>query len=133
MTKQVIIDNEFLSMWYYPEDKIIHHKFHQFMYGDHFRDGLMKGAEAMEKYKANKWLSDDRDNSAITPEDKEWGDTIWFDRVKAAGWEHWAIVLPLKIVGQMNMKRIIQSFSDKGINCRIFSDPDEAMVWLKAQ
>ena len=52
--------------------------------------------------------------------------------VFAAGWKYWAIVMPDKIVGKMNMKRFIEDYSEKGLTIDIFSDPDEALAWLES-
>lgn len=90
----VLYDSDQISVWYYPEKKIIHHKMHKFVHGQPFRDALMAGARAMEEYKADKWLSDDTNNPVLSPEDVEWGDKNWQPRVIAAGWKYWAIVQP---------------------------------------
>ncbi len=80
-----ILDDANISMWYYPETKILHHQVHQFFCGKPFRDALSKGAEIFEKYGAQKWLSDDRAIPALSKEDLEWGDRDWFPRVAKCG------------------------------------------------
>ena len=127
-----LIDNEFLTMWYYPEDKIIHHQFHQFLYGQAFQDALSKGAAMFEKEGGKKWLSDDRKNGAVPPEDQAWAQTNWFPRVKNAGLKYWALVMPEKAIGQMNMQRFVKQYSDQGITVQVFGEPDLALKWLKS-
>jgi hypothetical protein len=129
----VIHDNEFVTVWYHPDKKIVHHQFHKFLYDKAFRDALNAGVEAMQKYGAEKWLSDDRQNGAIPEEDLEWGRSDWFPRVKAAGWKYWAIVPPEKTIGRLNMQREAQINNEKGVITGIFNDPDEAMTWLASQ
>jgi hypothetical protein len=131
--KITIIDNEYITLWCYPEKKIIHHKFHKFIHRQAFRDGLNAGCEAMEKYGAEKWLSDDRLNAALPQADVEWSRTDWFPRVMKAGWKYWALLPPEKIIGQMNMDRIVRDYSEKGLTVKIFTDLDEAMTWLESQ
>lgn len=128
-----IVDNEFVTVWYHPDKRIVHHQFHKFMYGETLRDALNAGTEAMQKYNAHKWLSDDRKNSAIPKDDQDWGNTDWFPRTKAAGWKYWAIVQPENVIGQLNIKRIAQNYTEQGVVTRFFSDPDEAMTWLESQ
>lgn len=130
---ETIIDNEFVTMWVYPDKGIVRHQFHKFMHGETFRQALMKGADAFEKYRCSKWLSDDRGNSALLPEDVEWGQIHWEPRIMKVGWKHWALILPEKVVGQMNMNRLIKRYSDLGVNVKIFSDPTEALNWLEQQ
>jgi hypothetical protein len=50
-----------------------------------------------------------------------------------AGWTHWAIVLPEKRLGQVNMKRLIGGVMEKGVTAEAFSDPVAAMAWLRQQ
>jgi hypothetical protein len=128
-----IIDNEFATLWFHPETKIVHHQFHKPIGGQSFRDVLDKGLEAFQEANAQKWLSDDRGNSALSPEDSDWGINNWAPRVIAAGWKYWAIVMPEKVIGQMNMQRFMKIYSEQGVSVRVFSDPDEAMQWLESQ
>ena len=65
MDKEIVVDNEFITVWYYPETKIIHHQFHKFVHGQTFRDALTAGAESLKKNRAQKWLSDDRKNTVV--------------------------------------------------------------------
>jgi hypothetical protein len=133
MDKEIILDNEYITVWYYPQKKIVHHQFHKFTYGKTFHDALNAGAEIFEEKGAYKWLSDDRKNTVLSKDDRDWSVSFWRPRVIKAGWKYWAIVLPEKIIGQMSMKRIIEEYADTGVTVQVFSDPDEAMRWLEAQ
>jgi hypothetical protein len=133
MDKEVVLDNENITVWYYPQKKIIHHEFHKFTQGRTFQEALSKGAATLEKNKAKKWLSDDRKNSVLTLDDTKWTASFWRPRVIKAGWKYWAIVLPEKAVGQMVMQRIIKEYADTGVTVKIFSDSVKAMTWLEAQ
>ena len=132
MNKISVLDNRLITVWVYPERKLIHHQMKAYCHGDEFRDALMKGAEAMERYQATKWLSDDRANGAVVPEDQAWSIKHFVPRVKAAGWTHWAVVQPTKLIGRSNITRIADAFASIGITTRIFADPDEALRWLDA-
>ncbi len=132
MSAITVLENEYASLWYHPEAKVVHHQFHKYMFGDAFRSVLTTGVEVMKKNGAHKWLSDDRNNSALSPEDTDWGLTVWTPQVMAAGWRYWAVVLPEKAVGQMNMKRFIEDYSTRGIKVQVFSDPDKALKWLES-
>ena len=133
MEKEIVIDNEFITVWYYPETKIIHHQFHKFAHGQTFRDALAAGAESLKKNGAQRWLSDDRKNTVVNDEDLQWTSTVWRPLVTNAGWKYWAIVLPEKAVGKMNMNRIIEDYADTGVTVQLFSDPDDGLKWLKDQ
>ncbi len=132
MPPQTIVDNPFVTLWYLPEKKIIHHQIHKFIFGKEFRDFLLAGTEAMKKNKATKWLSDDRANTVMSQEDVEWGKANWFPQTVAAGWKYWAIVQPEKVLAQMGMEKLVQDYAAAGIKAKFFTDPDEAMKWLES-
>jgi hypothetical protein len=133
MAKQTIIDSEFVSLWYHPEKKIVHHKIKQFVSGDPFRAFLMAGTDLMRKHGATKWLSDDRDCPVVRPEDIEWGDAVWFPETAACGWKHWAIVQPAKTVGQVVVKDLAAKYAKAGVASKWFADPNDALWWLERQ
>jgi hypothetical protein len=94
---------------------------------------LERGTELLEERRALKWLSDDRGNGPVKPEDSEWCRTVWFPRALAAGWKHWAVAMPEGVLGQMNMRRWIETYAEAGINAHPFDDPDAALAWLIEQ
>ena len=130
MNPIVILEDPSYSLRFHPQDKIVHHELRAYVHGAAFRNILDKGLDAFKKFGANKWLSDDRGNNALTEEDAQWAQNDWAPRVIAAGWKFWAVVMPEKVMGQINMKRWIKEYSDRGVTVRAFIDPDEAYVWL---
>ena len=134
MSDQTIVDCEHFSLLYHEDTKIVHHQFHQYVFGEKFRECLLKGLELMEQKKATKWLSDDRNNAALSKEDFEWSTTVWRPRAIEAGWRHWALVLPASVTGQMSLKTILDQFYGDGpVTYSLFNDPDAAMTWLKSR
>jgi hypothetical protein len=129
----IIIESDAVSLRYYPHTKIVHHELRRFVHGEEFRQVLEKGLEVFKQRGACKWLSDDRGNGALKPTDAEWALNDWAPRVMAAGWKFWAVVMPEKVIGQMNMKRWIATYSEQGVTAMAFSDPVEAMTWLEKQ
>lgn len=133
MRRQTVIETPFASLWYYPAERIVHHQIHKFIYGAAFRDLLLKGAEVLKANGATKWVSDDRNNGALRGEDKEWADTFWQPLVIRSGWKTWAIVLPETVVGQMNIRRIIQGEGLRSLEVQVFASPEEALAWIVAR
>jgi hypothetical protein len=132
METQVIIDNEYATLWYRPQGKIVHHQIHKFIHGDALREVLNRGLDAFTTYSAHKWLSDDRNNSTLTKEDGEWGLVNWSPRVFDAGWKYWAVVLPDRKIGQINLNMFMREYITRGLEVRVFEDPDEALRWLES-
>lgn len=131
--KKTIINNEFITVTCYPKKRILHHQFHQYVFGETFRDILMTEIEAFENHRCTKWLSDDRNFGALLPEDKKWGDGVWRPRALDAGWKHWAMVLPRKVTGQMNIRKMVEEYEALGVTTGVHSTPEEALKWLLRQ
>ena len=132
-SKTVIVDNEYVTVWCYPIEGIIYHQFHKYCYGEIFREMLTTSLEAFEKNKCTKWLSDDRKFGAILPADKEWGDQFWRPRMLAAGWKYWAMVLPEKVTGKMNIEKLVQEYEGLGVTVSYHSDPESALALFRNQ
>jgi len=133
MAKELIMENDSAVLWYHPESKIVHHQIKKYVYGKELQELLLKGTELLKEKGAIKWLSDDRNSNAIRKADAEWGASVWFPLTVQYGWKYWAIVQPEKLIGQLDMKRRIEQYAEKGITAKMFSDLDEALEWLEAQ
>lgn len=127
-----IYENESVALWFHPEKKIVHHKMKKWVADQEFRTLLDKGYDQLRSHKAIKWLSDDRGNSALKAEDEQWVKTDWLPRVLKAGWKYWGVVLPEKVVGQMNLKRHAEDFKKLGITVQVFTSPEDALKWLES-
>jgi hypothetical protein len=130
MADITIIDNNFATLVYHSDSKIVHHTFHKPIGGSKFREVLNTGADTLKKYGASKWLSDDRNNSALSPEDTEWSKTTWFPKTFKAGWKYWALVVPEDFLARMNLKEFVDAYYEQGLRIMVFVSPDEAMSWL---
>ena len=133
MSKETIIDNDFVTLWFHPETKIVHHQFKKFVPTNQLKEILNKGTDLLESRKAKKWLSDDRKNGAIPKDFEEWSTTNWRPRTVKAGWKFWAILIPEAMIGQLNMQRKVKEFGQAGIIAQFFTDTTEAMKWLEKQ
>jgi hypothetical protein len=130
---EIVVQNAYATLVYHPEKKIVHHMFHQAIGGQEFRQVLTTGIELLKKHGAVKWLSDDRQNSALSPEDSEWAMGEWFPNAKSAGWKFWALVVPADILARMNLKQFVDSYYEQGLRIMVFTNPEEAMTWLEIQ
>jgi hypothetical protein len=93
----------------------------------------MAGLEAMKKYRAQKWLSDDRNNPALGSEDTEWNKAHWMPKAVEAGWKYWAIVQPKEFAAKYTLGTAVPDLTGRGIIVRMFNDPEKAMEWLESQ
>ena len=129
---RIVLQNGFATLVYHATFKIVHHTLHKPVSGAPFREVLTRGVELFERYGANKWLSDDRGNGALHPDDGKWTMEVWSARTVAAGWKYWAIVMPTKMVAQLSMSSFIKNYSQAGITVQVFLNTDEALQWLQS-
>ncbi len=131
MPIETVIDNEFITMWYHPEEKIVHHQFHtKTINGKILRDALNTGAELLKKNHARKWLSDDRSYIIFAHEDLKWGADEWQPKAVSYGWKYWAIVKPLDEIGKMSIEQISYDYKITGLTIEYFDNVDKAFEWL---
>jgi hypothetical protein len=130
-TREVVFESEHISVWVYPQLRLVSHQMHKVCHGSPFRDALRAGTAAMQRHGAIAWLSDDRLNGPLPDDDEKWGTTTWFQATKAAGWKYWAIVLPEKAVGKLNVKRFVELYRKRGLEAQMFIDPDLAHDWVR--
>jgi hypothetical protein len=131
--KTAVVENEFITLWYEPETKIVSHEFHQPASGNVFRTAMLAGVEQLRNNGAYKWLSNDKRNAALNEEDLAWVLATWQQAAIAAGWKYWAIILPGSAFGQDSLQQLIAAFESKGVVTRAFSDISMAKRWLTAQ
>lgn len=130
-SKITLIENEHACLWYHPHAKIIHHRFLQPVANEAFRNVLLTGLRLLRDEGAQKWLSDDRNNSILSAEDSAWSQDYWLPFAIQAGWKYWAILLPNNARGKVNLRRLASFVEDKyRVNVKLFSDPDDAWQWL---
>lgn len=133
MPAVTILDDEYATLWYHPAEKVIHHEIHKFLVPGAFEKLLSTGAELMERHGASKWLSDDRNNVVISPQDLDWADNHWIPRVQKAGFRYWAIVVPAHAVAAMQMKSLQAKRSRQNIEVGMFGSVEEGMAWLRSR
>ena len=134
MAKTIILDDEFATLWFHEREKIVHHEFHKFIFGEPFHKVLNEALRVMKETGSEKWLSDDRKNAAISQEDQEWLAKEWRPKALESGWKYWAVVLPEKTVGRLSILRIFDTYREKtAIVADTFDDPTEAFAWLLQQ
>ena len=133
MATATILDNEYATLFFHQESKIVHHRVKKFIHGERLRELLTKGCETLKKNLGTKWLSDDTNNGPLSKDDEAWAKTSWFPSVVKAGWKSWALVLPAALIAQMNMKKFTDDYAKAGITVQVFSDPKQAMAWLESK
>lgn len=131
MSQILALNIELATLVSYPEKGIVHHTFHKPIGGDAFRSVLLTGVDLLREHGDSKWLSDDRGNGALAPEDTEWSFTAWFPQAKEAGWKFWALVVPEDMMARMNLKQIIEHYSERRVRIMVFTSLEQALPWLE--
>lgn len=126
-----IIKTDRTGLWFHQGKGIVHHELKGFVQGKEYRDLLSRGLDELKKQKASKWLSDHREYQVVAPEDAQWSQDTWAPAAIAAGFKHWAIVMPEDAIGQSNMKRFADFYASKGVTVETFTTPESALAWLE--
>lgn len=127
----IILSNQYATLRYYPQEKIIHHVFHRPSSGPEFRAVLDAGVDTLARNEAVKWLSDDRNNANLSEADLQWTMSEWFPRATQTGWKFWALVVPVEALARLSVAEFVDRYYEVGIKLMLFMDPDLAWRWLK--
>lgn len=133
MSSITLISNEYITIEYLTDKKMIYHTVHKPIGGPILREALNAGTAALEKYGACKWLSDDRLNGPLPTEDVEWGDNDWNPRTIKAGWKYWALVVPTEVIAAGAMAPVIQRLYELGLTMMVFPTVEKGMAWLESK
>jgi len=127
---EIIHENEWVTLWYHAEARVVHHRFHKAIRGEAFRFALLQGTHLLKHRGATKWLSDDRLVFVLPQADQEWADTEWFPQTIRAGWKYWAIARPERAVADLYIRRLAATRSAAGVKTELFTTPEDGMDWL---
>jgi hypothetical protein len=130
MAPIVVRKDEYITMAYSPDSKILYHQIHKFFFGQTFREIWNAQIDAFLKFKVRKVLADDTAVKAWSKEDQDWAAANWFPRAVQSGWKYWAIILPPNITGSASIKKLIEHYSSLGIQTKVFSSPADGKKWL---
>lgn len=133
MSRVTVVDNEYITVEYLPDKAIIAHVIHQPIGGQILRDAMSIGAKALAEYGVTKWLSDDRKNGPLSPDDIEWGCRHWSRVAIESGWQYWAVVLPEHVVAAGSLAPCMHKLFEMGVGIVAFHNPDTAMRWIENQ
>ncbi|MBX3083861.1 MAG: hypothetical protein KF716_19660 [Anaerolineae bacterium] len=125
-----IVENEYITLQYLPDKKIIAHVVHKPIGDKPLQDALNAGTEALKKYGACKWLSDDRKNGPLSPEQLQWAFNDWNPRTIKAGWKFWANVVPEDLAAAGTLAPVMDALFEMGLRMMVFTDVEKATQWL---
>ena len=76
-----VLSTDYYDSLFHEDTKIVHHVYKPRMSSAQVKDLLSAGTDLMEKYKATKWLSDNRMlNNAFSDDVAQWVNDIWLPR-----------------------------------------------------
>ena len=130
MSPITIVDNDYITVQYLPDKKFIFHTVHKPIADQPLKDALNAGTDALIKYKATKWLSDDRKNGPLSQEILDWGNNDWDPRTIAGGWKYWANVVPVEVASAGTLAPVMEALYELGLRMMVFTDVDKAIEWL---
>ncbi|MFN8528503.1 MAG: hypothetical protein U0670_07820 [Anaerolineae bacterium] len=132
MQSIIIADNEFLTLRYLPDKKLVYHTIHKPITDDEVLKATLDiGTEALKRYGICKWLSDDRLNGPLSPAFLEWSATDWQPRTIAVGWKYWANVAPHELVAAGALIPVIENLYTMGLRMMVFGELEKAFDWLE--
>jgi len=130
MERKTILDDDIVALYLYPEIGTVHHVIKRSVENDRFRSMMAMAAESFAANGCDKYFSDDRQMMSFNFDDLLWLAENWEKPLMAAGWKHWALIPPKKVLGRVMAKKLAARYVDLGIDVRTFEDEASALEWL---
>lgn len=87
----------------------------------------------MRTHPCTKWLSDERKNGPLSPDDLTWAEETWVKSAVEAGWNAWGLVLPADVSAQMDVRRYAKLHRSRGVVVITLLMPEAARAWLSTR
>jgi hypothetical protein len=96
-----------------------------------YHEALEKALDLMHKYKARRWIFDQRNAEVISVADQRWVVDDWTPRViQAVGLKpKSAVILAKNIFGEMGIRNLVDATHDEVIT-KYFQEMESAKKWL---
>ena len=124
-------NSPYLSIHWNEKIPCVMMEWKKFVKGSAFRGGLDKGLELLISKGTSRWLADLRSLQVLDQKDQEWSNEDWFPRAIAGGIRYMAIVVPLDVLAEMSVNRIMERVKNTNLTVHYFSVLGEAESWLK--
>ena len=125
-----VVENEYVTLQYLPDKKMLYHTVHKPVDEEVFKRSLNAGVDLFGKYEIHKWLSDDRKNGPLSDSFSQWAVSDWIPRAIAAGWKYWANVVPQELIAANTLSPLMDILFDQGLRMMVFKQPADAINWL---
>jgi hypothetical protein len=130
MEPEIVLSTEWATVRYDQTHECVYHTFHKGIGGAPFRETLETGLDVLNTHHLTKWVSDDRLNTAFTPDDIRYACEDWGPRCAACGWKYWALIVPEEIAARGTMVPIVETFYNLGVRVQVFIELDSAFSWI---
>lgn len=130
---RVLFEHPLINVWFHERRRSVHHRINRPILAEELpviQAAFNSGTDIFRKYRATKWLSDDRYQLVMPAEVQAWCQTVWFPATRNAGWKYWAIVMPESAVARLFVARLLPEMATQGIDARTFPDVPGAFAWL---
>jgi hypothetical protein len=129
--EDVYVDQPWLLMRWDPTHKCIHSEWKGFANSAEFRDGVMRGVQAIRERHATRYVSDTRKVKVVVREDQIWAYDVAAPLMAAAGLKRMAVVTAHTGLGRLTVEDVVRMVDDKVLLVRTFDSVAEAVTWVK--
>ena len=106
-------------------------KWHDYVAGDRFRDGMLTALECIRERGARKSMGDSRPMKALPQEDQRWVGEEWTPAAIEAGVERSAVVYADSAIARMGLERFAEEMEEIPMDMMVTADVEEAREFLR--
>lgn len=132
MESEAVFTNDSCKIFYEREDRYFHIKWFGFPRSLDFRKACNTVIDLMLKYKSGKLLTDNRNATVFSVSDQKWLNSEWLPRAIKVGYYCSATLTNDDVFINTAIKNISNKRDQNLVKTKLFTNEDEAIVWLKS-
>lgn len=129
----IIVETDVLHIEWLATERVVKKTATGFVLSEVLRPSYEAMLAFVERHRATKIFSDNRQMWPTGREDLEWIEKEWLPRMLRAGWRTWAVLEPATSLGAMNVRRWIALYRAHGVSVQTFQSEEAALAWLREQ
>lgn len=130
--KTIILDTDYAELSYDPELKLGKIVWKKKTTTEEYQYAFITLLEYAKKHDADNFLSDIRQQSVVSPENRKWFETEMLPNAIKAGLKRAAVVFDGNVFKKYYMNMIIQVTNKFGLPMKVFNSEEDALAWLKS-
>ncbi len=130
--KKIILDTDYAEISYDSELKLGKIEWKKKTSSEEYQYAFITLLEYAKDHPSDNFLSDIRQQSVVSPENRKWFESEMLPRAIEAGLKRAAVVFDGNVFKKYYINMIIQVTNKFGLPMKVFTSEEDALTWFKS-